>query len=232
MMKIMRCNLDGSNHEELFDAIKEERAPVFGLSDALEGSLVTSIGVPFEKTISHIVLFPPGQERVNLTAKHPHARNVTPTISDDGQRIIFSRQETGKHKHLFSMNREGNELVQLTFDEEWDDVFPSISHCGERVAFSSTNDGKTYHLRLLDLKNGEITNLTEGSADTHACFSPKGDKLVFSSNRGGHKIEGPLSFFFNPQPYGDIWTIDLTSRKITQLTSSPYEDSLPTWIAL
>ena len=112
---------------------------------------------------------------------------------------------------------------------------PAISSCGKKIVFSSTRDGKTYHLRLLELdpvgKTVEkIKTLTFGYADLHPCFTPDGQKVIFSSNRGGYKHEKPLSFFFNPQSYGDIFCLDLNSLNVIQLTSTPYEDSTATSI--
>ncbi len=230
MTKIMRCSFDGSKENELFNSLKENGSAIFGLSSSSNGTLVTSQGAPFgdSHNVCHIILIQ-GQKRINLTTQYGEARNAAPTISQNGEKIVFSRQLPGHRKHLFSMNSEGKELKQLT-EENSDDVFPSFSPCGNYVAYSSTEDKKTYNLRLLNLADQSVINLTEGFVDIHVCFSPDGMKLVFTSNRGGIKVETPLSYFFNPQAYGDTFIQDINSRKITQITSSPYEDSTPTWV--
>ena len=230
MSKVMSCKRDGSDKKEIFRPSEGEE--VFGLSSSLDGYTVTTLGKAFgnSESESHILLLKEGQEPINLTKGFLPARNAQPAISRDGQTIIFSRQMPGQRKHLFSINKDGTNLKQLTSNENRDDVFPAISPCGNYAAFSSTKDHITYHIRRLDLGNKKVEKLTRGFVDIHVSFSPDGDQLVFTSNRGGLKVETPLSFFFNPQAYGDTYILDINSRKITQITSSPYEDSTPTWV--
>jgi len=227
MSRVNRCNMDGSENEKLYSPVAVPC--VFGLSGALDGSVVTAAGTPFAGTASHIMLISKEGTVKNLTEQHAEAHNTGPSISKDGQTIIFSRQLPGESKQLFSMDGDGQNLKRLT-NTQRHEVFPSLSACGKWVVYSSSEDKKTYSLRLLNLEADTVENLTNGYVDIHACFSPDGSQLVFSSNRGGSKVETPLSFFFNPQAYGDIYIMDLNSRKITQITSSPYEDSTPSWI--
>ncbi len=190
---------------------------VFGLARTADGNTVTTEGVPFQSTESHLVALCPYK---NLTGHLKAARNAHPSSAGDS--IVFSRQEFGGRKQLHLL-KEGK-LERLAEDDE-DHVFPTVH--GERVVFSSTIDKKRYRLKMLDLKTREVQVLTEGFVDIHARFSPDGKFLVFTSNRGGMKTEKPLCFFFNPQPYGDLFLLDMETKRITQLTSSPYEDSTP-----
>jgi Tol biopolymer transport system component len=64
----------------------------------------------------------------------------------------------------------------------------------------------------------------------HAAFSADGKSVVFSSERGGLLDETPLISVFCPQPYGDLFSIQLSDKTVTQITKSKWENSLPDWV--
>jgi TolB protein len=60
-----------------------------------------------------------------------------------------------------------------------------------------------------------FTRLTSGEwSDITPCISPNGKSVAFASNRGG---------------FWDIYTLDLSSGQVSQLTNTPEYDSSPTW---
>lgn len=86
-----------------------------------------------------------------------------------------------------------------------------LSPDGRQLVFDLLGD-----LYLLPVEGGRATALTEGVAwDMHPRFSPDGKKVAFTSDRGG----------------GDnLWTIDLGSRKLHQVTQESFRlVSSPVW---
>ncbi len=66
--------------------------------------------------------------------------------------------------------------------------------------------------------------------DMHPKFSPDDKWLIFTSQRDGINDETPLlRFFFQPQPYGEIYAIRLEDKEIFRLTHNKWEDGPAAW---
>ncbi|RMD58102.1 hypothetical protein D6833_13210 [Candidatus Parcubacteria bacterium] len=108
---------------------------------------------------------------------------------------------------------------------------------GLRDGEADPRTGKqTYELYTLDLTpEGEaraLRRVTKSPGqDAHACYSPDGKWLVFTSERGGINDEEPLvqSVVFAPQMYGEIYAQNLETGEVVRLTHNKWEDGLPTW---
>jgi Tol biopolymer transport system component len=68
--------------------------------------------------------------------------------------------------------------------------------------------------------------------DSHVQFSPDGEWLVFTSERGGINDEEPLvqEVFFGPRMYGEIYAYRLRDGRLVRLTHNKWEDGAPFWV--
>ena len=230
---VVLSNPDGSLMQEIYHV--NQGNMIIGLGSTEDGEWLTiGAGIPFSpiSDIADIWKFRlNGKSAVNLTASS-HANNTFPRFSANGRHIIFRSGRSG-NKNIYQMNNDGTELKQLTIGKEVD-TMPDVSVSGNRVVFSSARNGENYRIYLLELNADgtvrEPIKLTNGpGADVHPTFSPDGQWIAFSSEREGFKDESPLNPIFSPQPYGEIYLMRLSDKKIIPLTDNKWEDSLPNW---
>ena len=132
----------------------------------------------------------------------------SPTLSADGQTVVFSGIDRGGMADLYLYDRRAGTLRQLTHDA-YDDRDPDLSADGRRVAFSSDRsewgaEGH-YNLFALDVASGQIDALTAGpQMDLSPRWSPDGRRLSFASARRDS------AGVFGAQ---DVWIADLTPAR-------------------
>jgi Tol biopolymer transport system component len=85
-----------------------------------------------------------GGNKKRLT-DHP-ARDYEPSWSPDGTRIAFVSTRHKKHQHIFVIDSDGRNLMELTGGSE-----PAWSPDGTKIAFSSSPDGEMIvHIAVMD----------------------------------------------------------------------------------
>ncbi|MBF0281611.1 MAG: PD40 domain-containing protein [Zetaproteobacteria bacterium] len=133
----------------------------------------------FESEIVH--LDSTGAEKV-LSA------GVTPSISPDGTRIVFSMAD-GRSVHLYAMDVNGDNLVQITHDRSVD-VQPSWSHDGHWIVFTSNREhmdrerGKSsWDVWAIDREGRQLTQLTTDPARDGAPTVASNGRVYFHSDR-------------------------------------------------
>jgi len=158
---------------------------------------------------THLVHISKEGVEVDLTA------GVNPAVSPDGQQLAFS-MKAGRSRHLFTMNIDGSDLVQLT-DERCVDVQPAWSPDGKWIVFTS-NRGKA-DMRQLKKSNWDIwaigrdgrnlMQLTQNiardgapnvSTDGRVYFHS--DRKVSSDKQKARQVKGNMSGFH-------IWSVNL-----------------------
>ncbi len=231
--RLIISRLDGSGQRVLFAPSE----PVWRPHWSTDGEwVVCAVGATFAGPSAVVDIWklrPDGSRAVNLTAGSA-ANNGFPYFSPDGRRIVFRSGRDGNHE-IYLMNADGTGVQRLT-DNEATDTMPSFSPDGREVAFTSNRGGdyEIYTLKIgADGKPGELRRITHSPGfDTHPVYSPDGKWLVFSSSRGGLNDEEPLLTIFNPQPYGELYTIRLADGVAVRLTHNKWEDGTPTWVGM
>lgn len=141
---------------------------------------------------------------------------INPALSPDGKQVAFS-MKAGRSQHLFAMNVDGSDLVQLT-DERSIDVQPAWSPDGRWIVFTS-NRGEEKDMRkprnsdwniwAIDRDGRNLTQLTNDAgrdgapavgADGMVYFHS--DRKVGSGEREEHQVRGGVSGFH-------IWRVSL-----------------------
>ena len=171
---------------------------------------------------------------MNLT-RGSEGNDGWPDVSSKGKRVVFRSGRDGNFE-IYSVGLDGSGVRRLT-DHPGRDTMPAISPDGERVAFSSTRNGAyplDFDLYLLHLDEagepGEIRRLTDtAGVEVHVRFSPDGEWIIYTSQRGGFNDEAYLSFTDAGQTYGEIYAQRLSDGYVVRLTHNKWEDGPVAW---
>ena len=143
-----------------------------------------------------------------------------PHYSPDGAIIIFSNNMTGYTK-LYTMDAEGNNIVQISDNSDWEDLDGTFSPDGKKVVFQSDRSGND-DIWVMPVDNpAAAINLTNNPAtDISPDWSPDGSTIVFASDRDK---TGGSSF--------DIFTMDSIGGHQNNITPDlKYSDEgRPSW---
>ena len=132
-------------------------------------------------------------------------------------RVVFVSESGPKNarlKRLAVMDYDGANVAYLT-DSNALVTSPRISPAGDRVLYTGYETGFP-RITLLDLNSLERRTLQEqsGTMSFSPRFSPDGGTAVFSLEQGGNS---------------DIFTLDLGSGALRQLTNSPAIETAPSF---
>ncbi|HEX8766657.1 MAG TPA: hypothetical protein VF740_15920 [Candidatus Acidoferrum sp.] len=148
-----------------------------------------------------------------------------PSWSPDGQKIVYEQDG-----HLVILTTATNHRTNLTSPGAQRDNFPKWSPRGDWIVFTSDRDGdEQFRIYLIRPDGTELHKLTDSPGDAHCTWSPDGKSLVFASARMGFKDERALSFA--PQPYGELFVIQVDGTGLRQLTDNQWEDGTPMWFS-
>lgn len=145
--------------------------------------------------------------------------------SPDGNRVVFTQSVDFDSDELWMMNADGSNRQRLTFNNNrsWE---PAWSPDGTQIAFMSNyafdpQSSQQFDIYVIDVDCADQQNcehqrrLTNGSDhDFTPEWSPDSRTIVFASDNMGSP---------------DIYTIDLETGAIHQLTDHPAADSNPVW---
>ncbi len=130
------------------------------------------------------------------------------------QRIVFSSNRGGNWD-IYSMDTNGNNLLQLT-DDPVSDEYPTCSPQGRRIAFKSIH-GLGPELFVMDSSGKNATRLTRDSFQKgRPTWSPDGKRIAFSA-------------FRLPAANWEIYAIGTDGKNEINLTNHKEPDSIPSW---
>jgi Tol biopolymer transport system component len=139
----------------------------------------------------------------------PGVKNAYPRWSNDGRRILFQSNRSGKWQ-LYVMNADGTNSHAITRGDANND-FPDWSPDNESVAFVSDRDGNE-EVYVMRLDGSALRNLSNDAArDIHPCWSPDGTALLFNSTRDVDRLQ--------------TYEVRADGTGLHRLVSSPDDDS-------
>ena len=129
--------------------------------------------------VSNDAIGPP----VSLTRETSY-RVAYPVFSPDGKKISYTVIRGGTVRHIWLMNSDGSNPVQLTTDPaggNWPNWFPN----GDQLAFQSTREGRSMLWSVAVNGGKEKPLLDPGQEINFPRLSPDGKWIVFNSNKSG-----------------------------------------------
>lgn len=154
-----------------------------------------------------------------------------PVWSPDGKTIAFASDRTGS-QDLFVMPAEGGAARRLTFhsatetpwsfspDGKWVYFSAAIQDPAESVLFPKASMTELYRVPV---KGGRTEQVVATPAE-YVCFDKGGQWLVYQDRKGG---ENEWRKHHTSSITRDIWKLDLTTGKHTNLTNRDGEDRQP-----
>jgi TolB protein len=154
-------------------------------TNGLAGGKIVYSGIDPKDGMSDVyVMKADGTAMTNLTHDEGARKDLSPELSRDGSKIVFTRQLTSGGTHLMVVNADGSGLTDVTPTkfENHDIVDPSWSPDGNQIVYSSNADGN-YELFTLKVGNESATRLTRTSwpvQNVDPAWSPSGKAIAFS----------------------------------------------------
>jgi len=205
MKEIYICDYDGYAPRR----ITNSRSLVFSPDWSPGGDKITYTS--YKNGNPDLYMFDIYKERETVLAKHP-GLNLTASWSPDDRYVVYVREINGNAELSLLDVRTGEE-TRLTYTPYSIESSPCFSPTGREIAFTSDRSG-TPQIYIMDVMGANVRRLTfEGSYNDGADWSPRGDKICYTSR---------VSTGF------DIAVIDLAHGKPIYLTSVANNEN-PNW---
>jgi TolB protein len=105
--------------------------------------------------------------------------------SPDGSRLLVTRVQGG-NSDIYLVDKAGQVLKQLT--DHWAiDVSPAWAPDGRHFAFCSARAGSP-QIYVMDVDGASPRRVSSGSYNTSPAWSPKGDRLAWTTRAGGFHV--------------------------------------------
>ena len=139
------------------------------------------------------------------------ALDYEPSWSPDGERIAFVSTRDNRTEHIFVMDSDGRNLMQLT--DRLNGKSPAWSPDGAKIAF--TRNQGAFQVWIMDADGGNQIQLTHLGWNFNPAWSPNGDRIAFVTwKRHG----GP-----------EIYVIDQNGGNEERLTHDLAKKGQPSW---
>jgi Tol biopolymer transport system component len=248
--RLVLADFDGGNQRELFAVpnvgiVSGTPNRVFDIKWSDDGEWLTyTQGFFFGQGTDEAdiwIMRADGSERRNLS-EGTAANEGVAAFSPDAEKLVFRTARDGRFDLVLS-NRDGTERRALTADDAREN-FPVFAPSGDAVAFSSNRDGVRDRFGNLTFDNYVLALAPDGTPgalqrisdhpgqDSHPWFSPDGEWIVYTSERGGISDEEPMvqEVVFGPQMYGELYARRLSDGLEVRLTHNKWEEGNPFWL--
>jgi dipeptidyl aminopeptidase/acylaminoacyl peptidase len=248
--RLVLADFDGANQRELFSVpnvgiVSGTPNRLFDIKWSDDGEWITyTQGFFFGQGGDEAdiwVMRADGSERRSLSGDTSANEGVA-AFSPDAQKLVYRSARNGRFD-LYLSDRDGAQRTALTSDEAREN-FPVFAPSGDAVAFSSNRDGArdklgnlTFDNYILELRGdgtpGALQRISDHPGqDSHPWFSPDGEWLVYTSERGGISDEEPMvqEVVFAPQMYGELFARRLRDGLEVRLTHNKWEEGNPFWL--
>ncbi|MFP3881623.1 MAG: TolB family protein [Actinomycetota bacterium] len=139
--------------------------------------------------------------------------NSGAVLSPDGSTMAFSSDASGS-THIYLAGPDASSPEQIT-DENATNSGPEWSPDGTQIVYSS-HSGDSWDIWIMNADGSDRRPLIEDEADSSSpAWSPDGTRIVFHSDQDGEA--------------DNLYSYDLDTEEITQLTSGPASDRYATW---
>jgi Tol biopolymer transport system component len=152
-------------------------------------------------------------------------------VSPDGRWVVFTSERRG-NPDLYVLDLQAPAEPRLLIDSSALEDQASFSADGSSLVFVSTEAGSAdiYSIPFTPDKTVQMSSarplVQHPSADLRPALSPDGTLLAFSSDRD-LPVRG-LSPIIRLRD-GDLYVLDIASKKVQRVTSSPGWEGSPTW---
>jgi Tol biopolymer transport system component len=147
----------------------------------------------------------------------PYKTTIVPFENRQGGEIFFTAKALVGW-FVAKYNVPDRKFTQLT---ESGSCRPKVSPDGRKIAYVCFEDDGLGDIFMMNSDGSQKTNLTKDrrhSYDYYPCFSPAGDKVVFSSSPKYKKKTGY-----------QLYTLDLQSGEVRRIFASNGNNSFPYW---
>ena len=153
------------------------------------------------------------------------ADDSMPYLAANGSKLCWISNRNGNIPHVWMMNPDGSAKVQVTTDNAREEAWPQFSPLADYIVYESRPVGtENSDLRVRVVAAAVDHNLAganTASREEQPAWSPTGDVLLFTSDRGGDfDIHATTLTFPGGVP---------TASAPTQLTADARSDGFPNW---
>jgi Tol biopolymer transport system component len=209
--KLYLVNADGSGLKRLTsnDSLEDETNHAW----SPDGKRVAYVAVKNRKMAIWLVNSD-GSDAAKLTGMGD-SNEIQPAWSPDGKELAFVEARKGR-ANLRVMHLASKEVRKLT-DDDFRSSKPMWTPDGKHIVFESLRaGGARTDVFVVPATGGEATNLTQHPAEEmDAALSGNGQQLAFVSFRAG--------------AMGQVYTLDLATKSLRQLTDTGKLEFRPTW---
>lgn len=215
-------NADGTEFQQVIAGDKEINGES-GLTWSPNGQQIGFIQYTLENG-SQLYIINPDGTRLAAVLENFEENYRTFEWSPDSQWILsIVRQPDTNISKLRLINVEDKRVMKIVAADDYLVTAATWSPDGKSIIFSASVDGKSLDEDIYRVSFDEhllanqmhLENLTDNLADDFApSWSPKGDKIAFSSNRDGDY---------------DIFVMDADGSNLKKITSNSQEDIIPEW---